>query len=71
MKKKKKAKVKIKPAERRLLLQNMRNIREERRSAGFKEVAVWIPEEKKEDLKNYAIELRTSCGRRMPKSNDP
>ena len=68
---KNKTKKRTKPAERRLLIEKMRGVRAARREEGFKEVAVWIPEEETEALRNYATELRTSCGRRMPKSTDP
>lgn len=48
----------------------MRRVRDARRLAGFVEVAVWIPEERKDDLKNYAKKLRSASGRTMPRSKD-
>lgn len=48
----------------------MRTIRQERRDAAFTELSLWVPEEKKEELKRYAKQLIEQCGRPLPRSKD-
>lgn len=47
---------------------SMRKLRQERRDAGFTEVVVWVPEERKEELKQLAKDWVRNCPRDMPRS---
>lgn len=46
----------------------MRKIRAERRNAGFTEVALWVPNERKEELREIARKMVKNCPREMPRS---